>query len=424
MWWRAGDMEVAGPYRDPDTGRVTALSALEQRTWAESIGGRLPTPAEVDAIAAHACVLVPPRPRDVVTAALDAVDADISTALEQRGEDTNRIAAGKTWVRSSQSSAARATNYGWHVPASEVDRSTLKWRGIRVYPTTDPALYVIQPAAQAHSWGHVDYSQIGYAVRDLAGGGPPSGPDTLPRPSPSRPGERGDRVAAWQKYILAYFASRGEQALPRYGADGHHGRETSQWTSRWRALNDEAEPAAAPLQASFRQAQSYYPGRRNGPPIWIVIHTAEALEHSATAERLQSWAASGPIGVSWHYAVDDDTIAQSVREEHTAWAAPGANARGIQIELAGYARQTDDEWADAFSSAQLELCARLVAGICDRWEIPPVKVGPIEMGEGKSGICGHSDVTRGVGKGRTNHGDPGLRFPWSSFIARVRELAG
>lgn len=424
-WWRVGEIEVCGPYRDPRTGRVTALSARQQQVWAESVGGRLPTVEEWDAVVHSACVVVEPRPRDVATAPLDALDSDVMAAIHERGEDTIRIVAGKTWVQHSQSSGARATNYGWHVPPSEVDRARQTWRGIRVYPDTRGG-YVIQPPAQAHSWSHVDYSQLGYAVRTPQGTETaPDDVDTDPGPTPTTAGERGAHVRAWQQWLTAWWLSRGERALPRYGADGHHGRETEDWTTRWRDATEvvevvDLEPAARAI--SFRQAVSYYPGRREGPPIWVVIHTAEALEHSRTAENLQSWAASGPIGVSWHYAVDDDTVCQSVREEHTAWAAPGANARGIQIELAGYARQTAQEWADAFSSAQLELCAELVARICRRWEIPAVKVGPIEMADGLPGICGHLDVTRGVGVGRTTHGDPGPYFPWARFVGRVREL--
>lgn len=216
---------------------------------------------------------------------------------------------------------------------------------------------------------------------------------------------------------------RGWQRANGLAPDGVVGPRT------WAKAQAESGPDAEVVVAdqlppiSFRQAGSYYAGRRHGAPIWIVIHTAEALKHSATAENLQSWA-TGKIRVSWHYAVDDDTIAQSVREQHTAWAAPGANARGIQIELAGYARQTAAEWADEFSTAQLELLAKLVADICQRHSIPAVKVGPSEMLAGKPGVCGHIDVTRGVGKGRTNHSDPGSNFPWVAFMGRVRQLLG
>lgn len=436
--WRCGEFWVCGPFKDPQTGRYTAGSADDQRKLAEELGGRLPTAREFVEIWVAACVRVPFRPRNVATAPLDAHHEDIERAKAQRGEDTVRVAGGKTFT---DRSGARPYNFGALVPKVETYIATsgpLKgrrcWGGMRVYPTHRPEVWAIQPEADAHVWGHGDYSQWLYVVFDDDPGelGESSSeteqPDT-PRPSPSRYNQRGELVEAWQRYLIGFFASREIDALPRYGPDGHHGRETEEWTQRWRLLTQGADDGAqsdsgALPMAPFKQAKSCYRGRKKGDPIWIVIHTAEALEHSRTAENLQGWAASGPIGVSWHYAIDDDTIAPSVQEAHTAWAAPGANARGIQIELAGYARQTAEEWADEFSTKQLELCARLCAQICKRWRIPAAKVGPIEMGEGKPGICGHLDVTRGVGKGRTNHGDPGKYFPWSKFVARVRELTG
>jgi hypothetical protein len=157
-------------------------------------------------------------------------------------------------------------------------------------------------------------------------------------------------------------------------------------------------------------------GRPHGPPIWVVIHTAECAETSAAAENLQSWAVGTKMSASWHYAVDDDSITQTVEEMNISWAAPGANEQSVNIELAGYARQTAEQWDDDFSRSTLDLAARLTAHICKRWDIPPVKVGPTEMRAGFAGICGHVDVTRGVGRGRTNHVDPGVHFPWDRFI--------
>ena len=98
---------------------------------------------------------------------------------------------------------------------------------------------------QSESAAHRGHQQLDYATgvhleRDVDV--PDSGPDTLPRPRPTQPGERGPDVVAWQTYLIAFFASRlpPEIALPKYGVDGHHGRspnsETTFWTERWRAL--------------------------------------------------------------------------------------------------------------------------------------------------------------------------------------------
>ena len=236
-------------------------------------------------------------------------------------------------------------------------------------------------------------------------------PVEQPRPRVTQPGEKGDDVRAWQRWLIAHGFE-----LPRFGADGGHGGETTGATNAWR----KSEGIAEVHPIIFKQAASYTPGRRLGRPKWIPIHTAEATEHSKTPENLQSWAL-GRIGVSWHYAVGAKTIRQSVRERDTAWTAgTSANPLSIQIELAGYASQTAAQWDDQYSTSQLELTARLVAGICHRHDIPANWVGPDEMERGIPGICGHDDITMGIGEGETNHMDPGRNYPRDLLIERVR----
>ncbi len=235
----------------------------------------------------------------------------------------------------------------------------------------------------------------------------------------TNPGDSGPAVVAWQEYLIDWFDERDEMALPLYGADGDHGNETEFWSNRHEMMN--REPDTLP-NISFKQAKSYHPGRLK-PINKIVIHTAEILEHNESAERLQQWAASKKIGVSWHYAVDSDSICQSVRDSDTAWATPRANANGIQIEIAGYAAQSDADWNDDYSSKTLYLCARLVASLCVKHGIPAVKLSPLDVREDKSGITGHMDVTRAYST-EGGHMDPGWNFPWKKFLDMVREFMG
>lgn len=83
---------------------------------------------------------------------------------------------------------------------------------------------------------------------------PDSEPATIPRPASTELGDIGDAVRAWQQYLLAFFADRGEQALPRYGADAHHGTETERWTQRWRALTRPEEVVGDAWLAGFAEA--------------------------------------------------------------------------------------------------------------------------------------------------------------------------
>jgi len=175
----------------------------------------------------------------------------------------------------------------------------------------------------------------------------------------------------------------------------------------------------------FVQARNYTKANRAAGDVTLVcVHTAECGEHERAAENLQSWTA-GPNAsrASWHYAVDSDSITQSCLEKDIAWHAGPINDFSIGIEHAGYASQTAEQWADAFSMAMLERSAELVAGICARYGIPIVRVTADDLKRGvRAGICGHVDVTMGLTQGK-GHLDPGRFFPWDYFLGRVRAFA-
>lgn len=108
---------------------------------------------------------VDPVPRNVVTAPLTALNADVAAALAASSTpDTDAVAAGKTWLDIN-------TNYGWLVHADETELNpndgVRYWHGLKTYATTVPEGRAIQPVSAFHAGqDHVDYSQLGYAVRD------------------------------------------------------------------------------------------------------------------------------------------------------------------------------------------------------------------------------------------------------------------
>lgn len=133
--------------------------------------------------------------------------------------------------------------------------------------------------------------------------------------------------------------------------------------------------------------------RRDGLlPEFVVIHYTAMENCAAAAERLCDPAHE----VSAHYLIDyDGTLHNLVPEEARAWhAGAGAwrgltdmNSRSIGIELA-------NDGFEPFPEPQMAALETLLAGIMQRWGIPP------------QGVIGHSDMSPG------RKSDPGARFDW------------
>lgn len=168
---------------------------------------------------------------------------------------------------------------------------------------------------------------------------------------------------------------------------------------------------------------------RNGPdnkPLsvskrLIVVHCMEAAETHGTAESVAAWFA-GKRGeapkTSAHYCVDDNGIVCCVPSDRVAWHAPGANSDGIGVELAGYARQTHDEWLDPYSRAMLMQAARLLAALSLKHDIPLTFVGEPNVLAGHHGVTTHAIISHAYKK--STHTDPGPGFPMDMLIAWAR----
>lgn len=155
----------------------------------------------------------------------------------------------------------------------------------------------------------------------------------------------------------------------------------------------------------------------------IVLHTMETAEHALVAENIAGdWFTNPSAQASAHYNVDNNSIVQGVPEKDMAWAAPGTNEDGIQIEQAGRADQSAAQWSDPYSAALLENSARLVADICLRTNIPPVKITDAQLAAGAKGIIDHGQASRVYRM--SDHWDVGPGFPWDAFMAKVRHYYG
>ncbi len=150
----------------------------------------------------------------------------------------------------------------------------------------------------------------------------------------------------------------------------------------------------------------------------VVIHTMESPEHPGAAAACARWFQNARAEVSAHYCVDPDSVVQCVREEDVAWHARGGNANSVGIELAGYAGQRRQDWADAYSRALLVRAATLTAEICRRHAIPLRRLRSADLLAGRRGVTGHADVSAAFK--RSDHWDPGPSFPWTRFLRLTR----
>lgn len=368
--------------------RVAVTHPTAQRI-ADVLDCVLPTSRIVDLVHTQAVLVVPPAPQTP-----DARMADTSRVVMHSRAVDARIAAaggpargivssvGKDWVITNRlvDRPDRAANYGWHTPAGRP----------------------IQSVGLAHSIGHTDYSQVMRPVqrRCLVDGAPADLRDVLRSPE------------------LAHLVSaEGPLRIVRHPAVPDPDEQPP-------TLRDPPVPVPAPAPEPAAAAHPFVAARHYTPTSGravdlVVLHTMESAEKPGTAMAVARWAAglSAPRA-SWHYAVDRDEVVQCVREEDVAWAAPGANHHGIQIEHAGYARQSAAEWDDDYSRRMLERSAALVADICRRHAIPVAHVGVDGLRAGHRGITTHRDVS--VAWRRSTHTDPGRWFPMSRYLEMVR----
>ncbi len=153
----------------------------------------------------------------------------------------------------------------------------------------------------------------------------------------------------------------------------------------------------------------------------IVIHDMEFAETPNAAEVIANDFATRPEDqkASAHVCVDNNSVVQCVHDRDVAYAAPGCNNDGIQIELAGFGKQTREQWLDVYGVALLSNAADVVAQYCLKYDITAIHLTNEQLELGHKGIVGHIQVSE-VYK-LSDHTDPGPNFPWSEFMSMVVE---
>lgn len=170
----------------------------------------------------------------------------------------------------------------------------------------------------------------------------------------------------------------------------------------------------------FVQARWFEPFTGMRQPRLIVVHDMEFYERGDTAEVIaKDFATRAPTSkASAHICVDNNSIVQCVKDNDIAFAAPGANSDGLQMELAGFGKQIRSDWLDFYGIALLAIGSDAAAQWCLKFDLPPIKLTDAEVANKVTkGICGHDQVSR-VFK-RSDHTDPGPDFPWDYFIQSV-----
>jgi hypothetical protein len=165
------------------------------------------------------------------------------------------------------------------------------------------------------------------------------------------------------------------------------------------------------------ESPNRYDGRISSIRL-IVIHDGETQESGTAAEGMANWFSRSSTRASSHTTHDSNSDIRCVYDDDTAWCAPGANADGLHLELAGIAAQTPAEWADPYSIATMKRGASQAAEWSLKYNIPPRWLTDAQLADGVTkGFTTHVQVTR-VFK-RSNHTDPGKSFPYETFMAFV-----
>lgn len=181
---------------------------------------------------------------------------------------------------------------------------------------------------------------------------------------------------------------------------------------------------ASPSEATypFKQARNYTRGRIHRIDLIVVHCTAGPESAKGTgAEAVQNMFATQTRKASAHVTVDNNSIARSVHDWDTAWAAKGFNARGLHLELVGMPNQTRAQWLDTVSRATLKNGAKVIADWCRRYDIDPrwATLPQLKSGSPLFAFTTHKLCSDANPEG-TGHWDPGPNFPTDIFIRDVK----
>lgn len=173
----------------------------------------------------------------------------------------------------------------------------------------------------------------------------------------------------------------------------------------------------------------YAEGRLRSPRLAVIHATVTGMGPPHAKGVAGFFASSRPDAPSSaHRTVDGgNRIYRSVHDDDTAYAAPGANADGLHVELCFTPTHSKADgrriWdasrdrAAEIAAATLEQAAETVAEWCHKFDLPARWLTVAEVRAGKAGVCDHWTCTQALGG---THWDVGAGFPVRRFMRAVQ----
>lgn len=153
-------------------------------------------------------------------------------------------------------------------------------------------------------------------------------------------------------------------------------------------------------------------GVATSPRRLLAVHTFEGQDLDARA--MANYQLNPSAGGSYHLVIDRDGVtARENDDEFIPWAARSTgNRAGFHFSLAGRAAMTRDEWLAR--PKQLAKLAEILAAYSREYGIPLVRLTAAEVRAGKSGVCGHAEISDAWRE--SDHTDPGKGFPYDHVL--------